>query len=160
MFYASFAHDLVYQVYQMKGIRLSDTEEEYLRKLPFLTDLYIDLLKGPPNGLDFIKKTNYDLIITDLMMPGVTGAEIVSKILDFEPQIKIIVITGNATPQIHKDSTHAGASRFVPKPFTPFQWCPMDDRKSLQSKFKTITQNTVFHFGLQTFAIFQKVVSV
>jgi len=27
---------------------------------------------------------------------------------------------------------------FVPKPFTPFQWCPMDDRKSLQSKIKTI----------------------
>ena len=27
---------------------------------------------------------------------------------------------------------------FVPKPFTPFQWCPMDDRKSLQAKIKTI----------------------
>jgi len=27
---------------------------------------------------------------------------------------------------------------FVPKPFTPFQWCPMDDRKSLQAKIKTV----------------------
>ncbi len=27
---------------------------------------------------------------------------------------------------------------FVPKPFTPFQWCPMDDRKSLRTKIKTV----------------------
>jgi len=27
---------------------------------------------------------------------------------------------------------------FVPKPFTPFQWCPMEDRRTLQSKIKTL----------------------
>jgi len=27
---------------------------------------------------------------------------------------------------------------FVPKPFTPFQWCPMEDRRSLQSKIKSL----------------------
>lgn len=41
-----FARELVYQVHMMKNIRLRESEEKYLRTLPFLSDLYVDLLRG------------------------------------------------------------------------------------------------------------------
>ena len=41
-----FARELNYLVFTMKDIQLRDTEEQYLRSLPFLTDLYVDFLRG------------------------------------------------------------------------------------------------------------------
>ena len=58
----------------------------------------------------------------------------------------IVELTGKIKQQFLKTSRKmkkigsitVSLNAFVPKPFTPFQWCPMDDRKSLQSKIKTI----------------------
>jgi len=63
-----FAHALIYQVFQMKDIHLRDREETYLRSLPFLTDLYVDFLKGysyDPNELT-IKQDDEGYLTIDI----------------------------------------------------------------------------------------------
>ncbi|MCP3953019.1 MAG: radical SAM protein [Desulfobacterales bacterium] len=60
--------------------------------------------------------------------------------------LAIIELTGKIKQQFLESSRKmkkigsitVSLNPFVPKPFTPFQWCPMDSRKSLQAKIKTI----------------------
>ena len=41
-----FARNLIYQIHLMKDIQLTESEEKYLKSLPFLTNVYVDFLKS------------------------------------------------------------------------------------------------------------------
>lgn len=50
------------------------------------------------NGLDAInlsKEQDFDYLITDIMMPGVEGIEVISEVLQYNPMIKIIAISSD-----------------------------------------------------------------
>lgn len=46
------------------------------------------------NGLELYKKFNPDLVFTDIVMPEMDGLELVSKIREIDPQIKVIYMSG------------------------------------------------------------------
>jgi two-component system, OmpR family, phosphate regulon sensor histidine kinase PhoR len=74
-------------------------------------------------GLEEIKGSpeNIDVILLDLMMPGMSGMEVLDHIRTFDPNLLVIVITGYATVESAVEAMKKGAYDFIPKPFTPDQ---------------------------------------
>ncbi|WP_036479534.1 response regulator [Myxosarcina sp. GI1] len=61
----------------------------------------------------------YDLIVTDLKMPGMDGIELLKKAIAEYPQIKIVLITAHGTVDNAVEAMKLGAVDFLQKPFTP-----------------------------------------
>jgi len=74
-------------------------------------------------GLEEIKghPENIDVILLDLMMPGMSGMEALDHIRAIDPNLLVIVITGYATVESAVEAMKKGAYDFIPKPFTPDQ---------------------------------------
>ena len=72
-------------------------------------------------GLRMIRREHYDIILVDLMMPVLSGFEVLSQVKKNHPDTVIIVITGYATVEHSITAMKQGAFDFIPKPFTPDQ---------------------------------------
>src|SRR4030043_1216300 len=74
-------------------------------------------------GLEEIKgqTKKIDVILLDLMMPGMSGMEVLDHIRTIDSNLLVIVITGYATVESAVEAMKKGAYDFVPKPFTPDQ---------------------------------------
>jgi PAS domain S-box-containing protein len=72
-------------------------------------------------GLDMIEENHYDILLLDLMMPTLSGFEVLSRVRDIDPDTVVIVITGYATLEHSIEAMKKGAFDFIPKPFTPDQ---------------------------------------
>jgi two-component system phosphate regulon sensor histidine kinase PhoR len=74
-------------------------------------------------GLDEIqaRPEKIDAVLLDLMMPGVSGMEVLDQIRTIDPNLLVIVITGYATVESAVEAMKKGAYDFIPKPFTPDQ---------------------------------------
>jgi len=74
-------------------------------------------------GLEEIKDQSekIDVILLDLMMPGMSGMEVLDHVRAIDPNLLVIVITGYATVESAVEAMKKGAYDFIPKPFTPDQ---------------------------------------
>ena len=65
-----------------------------------------------------LKKTAYDLVVTDFMMPDIDGLELLSYIRKEHARIKVIMITAHSNVQHAVRSMKNGAIDYIPKPFS------------------------------------------
>ncbi|MGB3225839.1 MAG: response regulator [Desulforhopalus sp.] len=72
-------------------------------------------------GLQMIKEKHYDIVLVDLMMPTISGFDVLSEVRNHHPDTVVIVITGYATLEHSIEAMKKGAFDFIPKPFTPDQ---------------------------------------
>jgi PAS domain S-box-containing protein len=72
-------------------------------------------------GLALMKETVFHILLLDLMMPGISGMEVLKAALVIRPDILPIIITGYATIDNAVEAMKRGAYDFIPKPFTPDQ---------------------------------------
>lgn len=70
-------------------------------------------------GLEALQNNDFDIVLTDLMMPGMDGFAVLDWIRGNQPHIQVIVITGFATVTKAVSAMKQGAFDFVGKPFTP-----------------------------------------
>lgn len=70
-------------------------------------------------GLELLKELEFDIVLTDLMMPGLDGFQVLEWIRENQPHVQVIVITGFATVTKAVTAMKQGAFDFVGKPFTP-----------------------------------------
>jgi two-component system phosphate regulon sensor histidine kinase PhoR len=70
-------------------------------------------------GLAMLKEQDFDIVLTDLMMPGLDGFGVLDWIRENKPRTQVIVITGFATVTKAVSAMKQGAFDFVGKPFTP-----------------------------------------
>ena len=72
------------------------------------------------NGLDAIEKCRehrFDLVITDLMMPGASGLEVLTETRKIYPDTLVILITGFASLETAVQAIREGAYDYITKPF-------------------------------------------
>ncbi len=88
-----------------------------------LSDKGFDVAAAPDGeqGLQMIKETHYDIVLVDLMMPTISGFDVLSEVRNNHPDTVVIVITGYATLEHSIEAMKKGAFDFIPKPFTPDQ---------------------------------------
>ncbi len=68
-------------------------------------------------GLDRAKAGVFDLVITDLKLPGLTGLELVRELHGVRPRLPILMITAHGTTETAIEATQSGAYDYLLKPF-------------------------------------------
>ena len=59
-----------------------------------------------------------DLLVADFRLPGLSGIQLMNKIKEFYPPVKVILITGISDPYVRKEVAQAGADAFFIKPIS------------------------------------------
>lgn len=82
-----------------------------------LSDEYhLDLANNGMLALRFIEKKEYDLILLDVMMPGIDGMETYRRIREKNKEVPIVFLTGDQNAQTEVECLKMGASDFITKP--------------------------------------------
>ena len=71
------------------------------------------------DGLDMLANGQYSLVITDLVMPDVSGLEILSRVRENHPTVDVIMVTGNANLESAIFALKRGARDYLIKPVNP-----------------------------------------
>lgn len=66
-----------------------------------------------------LEEHDVDVLLTDMMMPGLHGMELLKAAKDTSPDLAMIVMTGYPADFPYVDVVHAGAEDFIRKPFPP-----------------------------------------
>jgi len=94
---------------------------EGCREVLTLEGFEVVLTENGELGLKMIEEVHFDVVLLDLMMPGISGFDVLSHIKTLHPDTAIIVITGYATVEHSIEAMKNGAFDFIPKPFSPAQ---------------------------------------
>jgi two-component system, cell cycle response regulator CpdR len=74
-------------------------------------------------ALSALREGVYDLLLTDIVMPGLDGIALALKVSKDHPQMRILLMTGYATEQQRAHNLEALIHRVIAKPFTLEQIC-------------------------------------
>jgi DNA-binding NtrC family response regulator len=105
----------------MKKVAIVDDEQDILdilkkffsRKNLFDVDIYVN----PQDAINNIKINDYDLVLTDIMMPQIDGIELLKQIKEHDKNIEVIMMTAYSTLEKTLESEKLGASDYITKPF-------------------------------------------
>ncbi|MBN2382191.1 GAF domain-containing protein [bacterium] len=82
-------------------------------------------------GIALAKKEEFDLIILDIYMPGLSGLDTLLALKKFCPELPVIMVTAKDTPENYEESMRIGASDYLLKPVS---------RERLLRSIKTVTE--------------------
>jgi len=68
-------------------------------------------------ALQIMQSTPFEIVITDLFLPGVSGIDILKKVKADSPYTNVILITGNASAETAVEAMKEGAFDYITKPF-------------------------------------------
>ena len=82
---------------------------------------FVDLTNNGAEGLDELRKDNYDLVLLDLIMPKVNGFHVLRELHQNGEfgHIPVIVISSDKRQQCVDEVIRLGAKKFLAKPFKP-----------------------------------------
>ncbi len=82
-----------------------------------LTDAFeVELAETGSDAVEKALSSQFDLITLDLIMPEMSGLEVLSAIKEATPHVPVMVITGNATEKLVNEAGVLGACRVMYKP--------------------------------------------
>ena len=106
----------------MVKLVVADDEERVCRLIVALgnwEELGIKVVGTAANGiqaLELIRKEKTDILITDIRMPGLNGLELIEKVREISPDIKIMIISGYANFEYAQNALKQGVSDYLLKP--------------------------------------------
>lgn len=90
---------------------------DLLEKTLALAEYDVDLAPDGRAALDRLRSVPYDLLITDLRMPGIDGLTVVREARRLKADIPVIIITGFSSEASAIDAVNLGVSGYLTKPF-------------------------------------------
>ncbi|MDT3405466.1 two-component regulator propeller domain-containing protein [Mucilaginibacter terrae] len=111
----------------------NDEIREYI-KLIFKLDHQVLEAADGETGLNLVKETMPDIVISDVMMPGMSGIELCNLIKDDASisHIPVILLTASSSPEIKLKGIEGGADDYISKPF---------DRDLLKARVSSILKS-------------------
>jgi len=82
------------------------------------TNLRILTATDPQSGLDIIRERRPEIVLLDLLMPGVSGMELLEKIVSIAPEAEVILVTGHYSTDSAVEAIRKGASDYITKPLS------------------------------------------
>lgn len=84
-----------------------------------MSDLNYDVttFNNATKCLEVASSEDFDLIITDIRMPGLNGADFVRELLKVKPEANVYILTGYPDDSIVKEALGLGAKGLMEKPF-------------------------------------------
>ena len=96
------------------------------------------------NALEAIndsRKIRFDVVLTDIRMPGISGLELLQKMHSLHPEKPVILMTANAELEIAVEAISKGAFDFIIKPFFPGQFINTLRKAVEHSRFREREKN-------------------
>jgi DNA-binding NtrC family response regulator len=78
----------------------------------------VALADGGRKGMELFRRERPDIVVLDLKMPELDGIAVLQQIRSLNPDQRVIILTGAATPEIAQHLFALGASEFVEKEFS------------------------------------------
>lgn len=80
--------------------------------------LEVEVAENGQKALQLIKDSTYDLVITDLKLPDLTGIEILKKVKEYSPSTLVVLITAYGSIENAVETMKLGAFNYLLKPFS------------------------------------------
>ena len=77
----------------------------------------VQVFSDAGQAMQYVKKQPVDIVITDLLMPGASGLDILSLAKEKNPEAIVIIITGHGTLETAIEAVKNGAYDYIRKPF-------------------------------------------
>jgi excisionase family DNA binding protein len=90
---------------------------DLLSKTLALAEYDVDLAPDGRTAVERLRIVPYDLLITDLKMPGVDGLAVIREARRLKPDIPVIIITGFSSEASAIEAVNIGVSGYLTKPF-------------------------------------------
>ncbi len=107
----------------------------------------VDVTNFGEDALERISRTNYDVMMLDIMMPGMTGIEVLQKIRSGIPNsrhLPIILVSAVSEEDLMLTGLNEGATDFLKKPFSPAEllarMCTHAASKRMHDKLITVNR--------------------
>jgi DNA-binding NtrC family response regulator len=100
-------------------VLLVDDEEQFLKVLSQRMEgrgLKVDTSTSGEEAIKKVKGKEFDAIVLDLAMPGMSGIEALKRIRSENPDVQIIMLTGHGSVETSVEALKAGAVDFLEKP--------------------------------------------
>jgi DNA-binding NtrC family response regulator len=81
-------------------------------------DLEIFVASDPKAGLDLVYDRHPQIVLTDLVMPGISGMEVLDRIVEFDPSTDVILMTAHYSTESAVEAIRKGASDYMNKPIS------------------------------------------
>ncbi len=78
----------------------------------------VDVAPSGPEGLAMARDRTPDLVILDIMLPGIDGLEVLRRLRAADPSLPVLLLTGRDTSEDQVRGLKEGADDYVVKPFT------------------------------------------
>lgn len=100
-------------------VLLVDDEEEFVETLAErmrTRGMEVSTTGSGAEALDRVDEEDFDVVVLDLMMPGIDGLEALKRIKRRRPDIQVVLLTGHATVEKGVEAIKEGALEFLEKP--------------------------------------------
>lgn len=102
-------------------ILIVDDEPDMLKLLSMIlkerTPYEVTTTNNPVEAVELAKKGDYDLVITDLKMPGLDGLQLLEEVKKRDEDVPVIIITAYGTIDAAQEAIEKGGFDFITKPF-------------------------------------------
>jgi CheY-like chemotaxis protein len=75
----------------------------------------VDVAEDGSTGIARFRERQYDVVVTDLLMPGLNGLQVAAELRTIEPQVQVILLTGSA-PALSADRARESGVVLLHKP--------------------------------------------
>lgn len=93
-----------------------DTLCESLKRVFVREGYEVDIAGSAEDAFTLLEHTTYDLIITDIILPGISGIELLTRYKERNRDQKVIIMTAYASLETAVEAIKAGACDFIVKP--------------------------------------------
>ena len=104
------------------SILLVDDEKtmvKYLSKRLIKRGFEISIAYNGLEALEQVTAADFDVVLLDVLMPGMNGIDTLKEIKKIKPQTEVIMLTGHASVEVGIEGMKAGAFNYIMKPFDP-----------------------------------------
>jgi len=77
----------------------------------------VETTNNPSEALKMVIENEYDLVISDLKMPGMDGLELCDEVRKIDPDLPLIIITAYGSLETADEAMKKGVADFITKPF-------------------------------------------
>ena len=111
-----------------------DTREIFRRHLE--DDYLIDTADSARAAIEKLKNKSYQVVLSDLVMPGEDGLSLLTNIKSNWPEIAVMVISGKASIEMAVEAMKIGADEFIEKPVEDLDLLKLKIEKLLKTKWQ------------------------
>lgn len=100
-------------------ILIAEDEEELAKGLKFLLEKisFPSMWFMTDGGLDSMRCSEYDVVVLDIMMPGINGLDVLGYIRKNKSKVPVLMLSAMAEIEDRVAGLEAGADDYLPKPF-------------------------------------------